>query len=214
MLDSLQHRGRRGRLVKELSGKYPYSEEVLKAIGTVPRHIFVDAGLDHMAYQDLPLPIAARQTISQPSTVALQTHLLGIKKWDKVLEVGTGCGYQTAVLAMMGARVYSIERQKELYLAAQKNLARMECLAPLLFLGDGYAGLPGFAPFRGIVVTCGAPEIPRQLLLQLEIGGKMVVPVGNGKQEMFVITRKSEWKFDSVSHGECSFVPMLEGVNK
>lgn len=214
MLDTLLHKGKRNRMIRELSAKYPYGKEVLDAMGTVPRHLFVDGGLDHLAYEDRPLPIGAKQTISQPSTVAMQSHLLGAGPEDKVLEVGTGCGYQTAVLAQLGARVFSIERQGELYLRAKQNLARIGCEGPRLFLGDGYAGLPEFAPFKGIVVTCGAPEIPRELLLQLEIGGRMVIPVGSGQQQMLVITRVSEREFRRDCRGECSFVPMLEGVNQ
>ncbi|MEG0519013.1 MAG: protein-L-isoaspartate(D-aspartate) O-methyltransferase [Bacteroidales bacterium] len=216
MLDSLLQKGKRAKLVKEISGKFAYDNQVLMAMSVVPRHLFVDIGLDHLAYEDKPLPIAAKQTISQPSTVAMQTHLLGIKRGDKVLEIGTGCGYQTAILAHMGARVYSIERQRELYIAAQKNLAKTEYDKPILFFGDGYAGLPQFAPFKAIIVTCGAPDIPQDLLMQLEIGGRMVIPLGeqeNG-QQLAVITRKSELEFDKQMAGRCSFVPMLQGVVK
>ncbi|MEF9986268.1 MAG: protein-L-isoaspartate(D-aspartate) O-methyltransferase, partial [Bacteroidales bacterium] len=185
MLDSLLQKGKRAKLIKEISANFAYENEVLRAMNVVPRHLFIDSGLEHLAYEDKPLPIAAKQTISQPSTVAIQTHLLNVKKWDKVLEIGTGCGYQTAILAEIGLRVYSIERQKELYIAAQKNLAKIGYDKPLIFFGDGYAGLPKFAPFKAILVTCGATEIPQELLLQLEIGGKMVIPIGeqnNGQQ--------------------------------
>lgn len=214
MLDSLLQKGKRANLVKELTGKFVFGNEVLDAIKTVPRHLFVAAGLEHLAYEDRPLPIAAGQTISQPSTVAMQTSLLGLKRWDKVLEVGTGCGYQTAILAEMGLRVYSMERQKELYMAAQKNLARTGYDKPLLFLGDGYAGLPQFAPFKGILVTCGVPRVPEALLMQLEVGGRMVIPLGDQQQgqELSVITRKSEFEFDKSNHGRYNFVPMLDGV--
>lgn len=216
MLDSLLQKGKRANLIKEISRKFAYDSEVLRAMNTVPRHLFVDAGLEHLSYEDKPLPIAAKQTISQPSTVAMQTHLLDIKKWDKVLEIGTGCGYQTAVLAEIGARVYTIERQKELYIAAQKNLAKTGYDKPILFFGDGYAGLEQFAPFKAIVVTCGAADIPENLLMQLEIGGKMVIPIGeqSNEQQLSVITRKGESEFDRTTHGEYSFVPMLSGVCK
>lgn len=216
MLDSLLHKGKRRKLVKEISTRFAYDKEVLRAIENVPRHLFVEIGLDYLAYEDKPLPIASGQTISQPSTVAMQTHLARLQPGDRVLEIGTGCGYQTAVLVEMGMKVYSIERQKALYLAAQRNLARLEYYSPLLVLGDGYAGLPRFAPFKAIVITCGAPEIPRELLLQLEIGGRMVVPVGEteGQQELLVIQRKNEIEFDKTVHGKCSFVPMLGGVCK
>lgn len=216
MLDSLLHKGKRRKLVKEISTRFAYDVQVVRALENVPRHLFVEVGLDHLAYEDKPLPIAAGQTISQPTTVAMQTHLAKLKPGDKVLEVGTGCGYQTAVLAEIGVKVYSIERQKDLYLAAQRNLARLEYYTPMLILGDGYAGLPQFGPFRAIIITCGAPEIPRDLLLQLEIGGRMVVPVGEKEtqQELLVIQRKSELEFDKTVHGKCSFVPMLSGICK
>lgn len=213
MVDTLLQQGKRAGLVKELTGKPGCDKEVLDAMKAVPRHLFVAPGLEHLAYEDKPLPIAAGQTISQPSTVAVQTSLLGLKRWDKVLEVGTGCGYQTAILAEMGLRVYSMERQKELYIAAQKHLARTGYDKPLLFLGDGYAGLPQFAPFKGILVTCGVPRLPERLLMQLEIGGRMVIPLGGPQgQELAVITRKSELEFDKTTHGSYNFVPMLAGV--
>lgn len=208
--------GMRKKMVQQLQQKFQYGREVLEAMNAVPRHLFIEKGMEHLAYEDKPLPIAAGQTISQPSTVALQTHLSGVQKWDKVLEIGTGCGYQTAVLAQLGARVYSIERQRELYLAAQKNLARMGYDKPLLFFGDGYKGLPQFAPFKAIIVTCGAPQLPQELLLQLEIGSRMVIPIGEeGQQQtLAVIERIGEKEFNKTTHGKCSFVPMLEGTNK
>lgn len=208
--------GMRKKMVQQLQQKFQYGREVLEAMNAVPRHLFIEKGMEHLAYEDKPLPIAAGQTISQPSTVALQTHLSGVQKWDKVLEIGTGCGYQTAVLAQLGARVYSIERQRELYLAAQKNLARMGYDKPLLFFRDGYKGLPQFAPFKAIIVTCGAPQLPQELLLQLEIGGRMVIPIGEeGQQQtLAVIERIGEKEFNKTTHGKCSFVPMLEGTNK
>ncbi len=208
--------GMRRMMVQQLQQKFPYDEEVLKAMNAVPRHLFLEKGMEHLAYEDKPLPIAAGQTISQPSTVAMQMHLSGIRKWEKVLEIGTGCGYQTAVLAQLGARVYSVERQRELYMAAQKNLARTGYDRPLLFFGDGYKGLPQFAPFKAIIVACGAPQIPQELLLQLEIGGRMVIPIGENEQQqvLTVIERISEKEFNKTTHGKCSFVPMLEGTNR
>lgn len=208
--------GMRKKMVQQLQQKFQYGREVLEAMNAVPRHLFIEKGMEHLAYEDKPLPIAAGQTISQPSTVALQTHLSGVQKWDKVLEIGTGCGYQTAVLAQLGARIYSIERQRKLYLSAQKNLARMGYDKPLLFFGDGYKGLPQFAPFKAIIVTCGAPQIPRELLLQLEVGGRMVIPIGDAgeQQTLAVIERIGEKEFNKTTHGKCSFVPMLEGTNK
>ena len=208
--------GMRRMMVQQLQQKFPYNEEVLKALNAVPRHLFLEKGMEHLAYEDKPLPIAAGQTISQPSTVAMQMHLSGIRKWEKVLEIGTGCGYQTAVLAQLGARVYSVERQRELYMAAQKNLARTGYDRPLLFFGDGYKGLPQFAPFKAIIVACGASQIPQELLLQLEIGGRMVIPIGENEQQqvLTVIERISEKEFNKTTHGKCSFVPMLEGTNR
>lgn len=214
MLDTLQHRGRRKQLIDHLSSKYQFRREILEAMGRVPRHMFLEYGLDNLAYQDKPLPIGAGQTISQPFTVAMQTELLQLSKWDKVLEIGTGCAYQTAVLSELGYRVFSIERQRSLYQLAQKNLIRLDYHTPNLFFGDGFAGLPKFAPFKGILVTCGAPEIPTTLLEQLEIGGKMVIPVGNGTQVMNVIERKSETEYSLSEHGKFKFVPMLEGTEQ
>jgi protein-L-isoaspartate(D-aspartate) O-methyltransferase len=214
MLDTLQHKGRRKQLLAQLSAKFDFDPRVIDAMYKVPRHIFVEYGLDHLAYLDKPLPIGAKQTISQPYTVAMQTHLLNekVSKFEKVLEIGTGCAYQTAVLAQMGMRVYSIERQRSLYMLGQKNLTRLEYHTPLLFFGDGFAGLPQFAPFKGILITCGAPEIPNELLRQLAVGGRMVIPIGTGTQRMVVIDRVSEKDFTRSEHGDYKFVPMLSGT--
>ncbi|EKD32484.1 MAG: hypothetical protein ACD_77C00084G0004 [uncultured bacterium] len=212
MLDSLQHKGRRKQLVDLISQKYNFDPAILDAMNKVPRHMFLEYGLDHLAYLDKPLPIGAGQTISQPFTVAIQTQLLGLKKWEKVLEIGTGCAYQTAVLAQMGYRVYSIERQKSLYMLAQQNLSNLEFHNPVLFHGDGFAGLPKFAPFKGILITCGAPEVPQKLLEQLSIGGKLVIPLGVETQTMLVIERTGPDEYNTTEHGEFKFVPMLEGT--
>jgi len=212
MLDTLQHRGRRRQLIEQLSKKFNFRNDVLEAMSSVPRHMFLEYGLDHLAYMDKPLPIGAGQTISQPFTVAIQTQLLNLSKWDKVLEIGTGCAYQTAVLAEMGYRVYSVERQRSLYQLAQKNLIRLDYHSPLLFFGDGFAGLPKFAPFKGILITCGAPEVPQVLMEQLAIGGRMVIPVGVETQRMLVVERKGENEYETSEHGEFKFVPMLEGT--
>lgn len=202
-------------MVQQLQQKYPYDAQVLEAMNVVPRHLFLEKGMEHLAYEDKPLPIGAGQTISQPSTVALEISLSGIRRGGKVLEVGTGCGYQTAVLEQMGTRVYSVERQRELYMTAQKSLARMGYDRSLLFWSDGYKGLQQFAPFKAIIVACCAQEIPNNLLLQLEIGGRLVVPVQEkGEQVMAVIERISENEFNRTTHGKCSFVPMLDGVNR
>ncbi len=214
MLDTLQHKGRRKQLLAQLSAKFDFDPKVIDAMYKVPRHFFVEYGLDHLAYLDKPLPIGAKQTISQPYTVAMQTHLLNekVSKFEKVLEIGTGCAYQTAVLAQMGIRVYSVERQRSLYMLGQKNLTRLEYHTPLLFFGDGFAGLPQFAPFKGILITCGAPEIPNELLRQLAIGGRMVIPIGTCTQRMVVIDRVSEKDFTKSEHGDYKFVPMLSGT--
>ncbi len=229
-IDTEYHKGMRTKMVKELregnnqslkasdsnhaSRSTAYSTGVLDAVSTIPRHIFVAQGIRHMAYQDKPLPIAGKQTISQPSTVACQSSLLGCIKGEKVLEIGTGCGYQTAVLAQLGAKVYTIERIKELCRIAKGNLKRLGYNNVTLCWGDGYKGLQQAAPFKAIIVTCAAETIPEALLLQLEIGGRMVIPIGekNKPQQMFVITRQSESNFHRTIMGECSFVPMLEGV--
>lgn len=214
MNDTSLYIGKRRKMVETLQEKFTYDTSVLDAINSVPRHLFLEAGLEHIAYEDIPLPIAAKQTISQPSTVAMQTHLSGVKRGEKVLEIGTGCGYQTAVLAEIGARVYSMERQKELYIIAQRNLAKTKYDRAILFLGDGHNGLPQFAPFKAIIVTCAAKEIPQELLIQLEIGGKLVIPIGEAEQEqtLNVIERVSQNEFNRTTHGKYSFVPMLEGV--
>lgn len=212
MLDSLQHKGRRKQLIDQLANKYNFDPAILDAMNKVPRHMFLEYGLDHLAYLDKPLPIGAGQTISQPFTVAIQTQLLGLKKWEKVLEIGTGCAYQTAVLAQMGYRVYSIERQKSLYLLAQQNLSNLDYHTPVLYHGDGFAGLPKFAPFKGILITCGAPDVPEALLDQLAIGGKLVIPVGIDTQTMLVVERVGQEEFRTTEHGEFKFVPMLGGT--
>ena len=214
MFDTIQHKGRRKQLLAQISSKFEFNPTVMKAMEMVPRHMFVDHGLDRLAYDDKPLPIGAKQTISQPYTVAMQSHLLAEKlaKYDKILEIGTGCGYQTAVLAEMSCRVYSIERQRSLYDLAQRNLLKLDYHSPLLFFGDGFVGLPKFAPFKGILITCGAPDVPQELLKQLAIGGRMVIPVGIDVQRMIVIDRVSEEEYVRSEHGEFKFVPMLEGT--
>jgi len=211
MGEDLKYKILRQRLVKHLRQEFQFDAQVLEAIAKIPRQLFVAKGLEHLAYEDRPLPIAAQQTISQPFTVAMQSHLLQVKKWDKVLEIGTGCGYQAAVLAELGAKVFSIERQKELYLQAQKTLWDLQ-YEVTLFYGDGYVGKPTFAPFQKIIVTCGAPSVPQALKEQLDIGGRMVIPVGINGQTMQVIERLSETDYRTTQHGSYSFVPMLEGT--
>jgi len=212
MTDTLQHQGRRRQLVDQLSKKFSFHPSVLEAMEKVPRHLFVEKGLDHLAYLDKPLPIGANQTISQPYTVAMQTHLLALSKWDRVLEIGTGCGYQTAILLEIGYRVFTIERQKTLYLLAQKNLNALGYNSVQLHYGDGFEGLPQFAPFKGILITCGAAKIPQNLLKQLCTGGRMVAPVGTEMQTMTLVERTGDDTFLEESFGSYSFVPMLHGT--
>ncbi len=210
--DTLLHRGLRKRLVDGLKIKGIRDERVLEAIGRVPRHLFMESGFLNFAYKDQAFPIGAGQTISQPYTVAVQSQLLEIEKNDKVLEVGTGSGYQAAVLLEMGARVFTIERQKELYVKVQKFLPSIG-YSPACFFGDGYKGLPSFAPFDKIIVTAGAPAVPADLKNQLRVGGRMVIPVGdNNKQEMNVVVRVSEDEFKTEKHGRFMFVPLLKGT--
>jgi len=210
--DTPRHQGLRKRLVDGLKIKGIRNDRVLDAIGKVPRHLFMESGFINFAYKDQAFPIGAGQTISQPFTVAFQTFLLDVQKNDKILEIGTGSGYQAAVLLEMGAKVFTIERQRELYMKVQKFLPSIG-YSPACFFGDGYKGLPNFAPFDKILVTAGAPFVPGDLKMQLRIGGKLIVPVGDeGRQEMYEITRVSEDEFSSKKHGGFVFVPMLKGT--
>lgn len=213
MKDTYIHQGLRKKLVHTLKRKGIQQAEVLEAINTVPRHLFMDSGfLDH-AYTDKAFPIAADQTISQPYTVARQTELLKVKAGDKVLEIGTGSGYQSAVLIAMGVQVYTIERQNELFKKAQRFLPKLGYRPKKMVFGDGYKGLPEFAPYDGIVVTAGAPYVPKPLLSQLKVGGRLVIPVGEDVQIMTVFERKSPTEFEKTEHGEFRFVPLLEDKN-
>jgi len=211
MEDSYRHKGLRRLLVEEIRKKGISDEAVLEAIGKVPRHSFMDSGFINFSYKDSAFPIGAGQTISQPYTVAFQTQLLEVKPYEKVLEIGTGSGYQAAVLFAMGANVYTIERQRELYIKSQKLLQQLDCKMKF-FHGDGYAGLPAYAPFDKILVTAGATEIPETLVQQLKIGGRMVIPVGgNNGQDMTLVVRKSETETEVTYHGAFIFVPFLKG---
>lgn len=212
MADLARHKGMRNKLVRILIAKGIRDKSVLSAIGKVPRHLFIDSSFEDFAYQDKAFPIAAGQTISQPYTVAFQSEKLGVSPGMKVLEVGTGSGYQSAVLCEMGIKMYSIERQKELFDHTKPLLKGLGYQLYMKF-GDGYAGLPNHAPFDGIIVTAGAPEIPKALLQQLKIGGKLVIPVGKEVQRMKVVSRKSERDFEIVDHGDFRFVPMLHDRN-
>jgi len=207
-----RHQGLRKRLIDGLKIKGIRNEKVLEAIGKVPRHLFMESTFIQFAYKDQAFPIGAGQTISQPFTVAVQTQLLEIEKGDKVLEVGTGSGYQAAVLLEMGAKVFTIERQKELYMKVHKFLPEIG-YNPACFFGDGYKGLPNFAPFDKIIVTAGATSIPEDLKQQLAINGRLVIPVGNEhRQEMNVITRISGNELRNEKHGDFVFVPLLKGT--
>ena len=189
-------------------------KKVIDALLKVPRHFFFDSSFLNFAYQDKAFPIGAGQTISQPFTVAFQTQLLDVKKGNKVLEIGTGSGYQTAVLCEVGARVYSVERQSELFIKAKEDL-KILGYAPGLFFGDGYKGLPVYAPFDGVLVTCGAPFLPEKLVEQVKVGGRIVIPIGDdGKQIMFRYTKNADGSLSEESFGDFAFVPMLEKVAK
>lgn len=210
--DSLRHKGMRKRLVEMVAGKGITSQHVLDAIGNVPRHLFMESSFVKFAYKDQAFPIGAGQTISQPYTVAFQTQLLNVPPNSRILEVGTGSGYQAAVLLEMGAQVFTIERQRELYVKVQQLLPGIG-YRPRFFFGDGYKGLPTYGPFDGIVVTAGAPYIPNDLKQQLKLGARLVIPVGGGEhQVMKVVERVSENKFDEKQYGMFSFVPLLKGT--
>lgn len=209
MIDTYKHKGLRTQLVQTIRNKGIMDINVLNAIEKVPRHFFFDSSFLNFAYEDNAFPIGSGQTISQPYTVAFQTELLEIKKGDKVLEVGTGSGYQACILAEMGARVYSVERQKSLYAKALKFIPSIGYIVKL-FYGDGYKGLPAFAPFEKIIVTAGAPFIPDALVSQLKIGGILVIPVGRGDiQIMTTVTKISESECIKREHGTFRFVPLL-----
>ena len=213
MKDTFKHKGMRQQLVDTLIKKGIKDKAVLNAIGKIPRHLFMDSGFIDHAYVDKAFPIAADQTISQPYTVAFQSELLQIKPGDKVLEIGTGSGYQCAVLIDLGAKVYSIERQQELFKKTSKFLPKIGYRAKKLIFGDGYKGLPEEAPFKSIIVTAGAPFVPTPLLSQLEIGGRLVIPVGDDVQTMTLFIRKGPKEFEKHEFGEFRFVPMLEDKN-
>jgi len=214
MKDLPKHKGLRNQLVKTIKNKGITDKKVLDAISKIPRHLFMDSGFIDFAYQDNAFPIAADQTISQPYTVAFQTELLELKKGDKVLEIGTGSGYQTAVLIELKTVVYSIERQKELYEKVRKFLPKMGYVAKKLSFGDGYKGWSEYAPFDKILVTAGAPFVPKPLLDQLKIGGRLVIPVGENVQTMTVYIRKGDKDFEKHEFGDFRFVPMLKESQK
>ncbi len=213
MKDTAKHQGLRNQLVKVLQLKGIGDKNILEAIKSIPRHLFLNSSFEDFAYQDKPFPIGAGQTISQPYTVAFQTELLKVKKDDKVLEIGTGSGYQTAVLCLLGAKVFSIERQNELFKKTSLLLPKLGIRPKHLVFGDGYKGLPNHAPFDSIIVTAGAPIIPQPLMAQLKIGGRLVIPVGEEIQVMTLLIRKSETQFEKHEFGDFRFVPLLEDKN-
>jgi protein-L-isoaspartate(D-aspartate) O-methyltransferase len=215
MTDSFVHKGKRKFLVEYLRNKIGISDEnVLNAINEVPRHLFIQSIFEEFAYEDRAFPIAAHQTISHPSTVAEQTELLELKKDEKVLEIGTGCGYQTMVLMKMNALVYTVERQKDLFEYSKIKLKELHCRPKFQSFGDGFAGLPTFAPFDKILVTCGAENLPTELLHQLKIGGKMVIPMGKtDEQILYRFIKVSEKEIQKEEFGAYKFVPMLGNTN-
>ena len=209
MKDTFRHKGLRQILVDKIRKKGISDESVLRMINEIPRHLFLDNAFVQFAYQDKPFPIGSGQTISQPYTVAFQTQLLELNPYEKVLEVGTGSGYQAAVLIGMEANVYTIERQKELFQKTKEFLPELGYNCNFYY-GDGYKGLEQFAPFDKIIVTCGAPAIPEDLIKQLKVGGRMVAPIGKGDvQVMNLIEKISETETKITTHGKFSFVPML-----
>lgn len=210
MTEQTKYIERRHRIMNQIARRANIDDKVIEAMKRVPRQLFIELRLREMAYDDKPLPIAAGQTISQIYTVAMQTNLLKLQEGASVLEIGTGCGYQTAVLCEMGYIVYSIERHEELHHVAQQNLDKLGYNA-LLVYGDGFEGLPQYAPFDGILITCGAPHIPEELIKQLAMMGKMVAPIGKVLQEMMVIQKISDQKKKITKEGAYRFVPMLSG---
>ena len=215
MQDSYVHKGKRKILVDYLREKMGIADEnVLAAINKVPRHLFLESVFEDYAYEDRAFPILAKQTISHPSTVAEQTALLEIEEKDKILEIGTGCGYQTAVLIAMDAWVYTIERQKDLHDFSHKKFRELHLRPKFQSFGDGFLGLPTFAPFDKILVTCGAEVLPTELLHQLKVGGKMVIPLGKTEEQILTrFTKKSEREFEREEFGAYKFVPMLNNTN-
>ena len=213
MKDTFKHKGMRNQLADIVAAKGISDKKVLEAIRSIPRHLFMDSSFEDHAYQDKAFPIAAGQTNSQPYTVAFQSELLQVSPGDKILEIGTGSGYQTAVLILLGARVFSIERQLELFKRTSLFLPKLGYRAKKLIFGDGYKGMPEEAPFDKIIVTAGAPMVPKALLAQLKVGGRLVIPVGDQVQVMTLYERVSEKEFKKTEFGEFRFVPLLEDKN-
>lgn len=213
LIDNYKHKGLREKLVFELSEQGIQDENVLNAIKKVPRHLFLDSAFEDFAYEDRAFSILAEQTISRPLTVAFQTQLLQIQEGEKVLEIGTGSGYQTAILCELKTKVYTVERQKSLFDFSSKKLKQLGYSVAYQTFGDGYVGLPTFAPFDKILVTCGAASLPDELLNQLKIGGILVVPIGKDEQIMTVYLKTSSSTFEKMEFGNFNFVPMLNKRN-
>ncbi|MEN8745574.1 MAG: protein-L-isoaspartate(D-aspartate) O-methyltransferase [Polaribacter sp.] len=213
MRDTSKHQGLRNQLATVLQTKGITDKKVLNAIRQIPRHLFIDSSFEDHAYKDKAFPIAAEQTISQPYTVAFQTQTLAIQPNDKVLEIGTGSGYQTAVLLELKAVVFSIERQQELFKKTSLFLPKLGYIPKKFIFGDGYKGLPAQAPFDKIIVTAGAPFVPKALLSQLKVGGMLLIPVGDTTQIMTLFIRKSAKEFEKQELGDFAFVPMLAEKN-
>lgn len=214
MEDSYRHKGMRRKLIQELEDRGINDKNVLEAFDKVPRHFFLDLAFMNQAYSNVAFQIGAGQTISHPYTVAFQSQLLEVSKGQKILEIGTGSGFQTSILSAMGAKVYSIERQKELYLKAKRIIHNLG-YNPKLFYGDGYKGQASYAPYDRILVTCGAPFLPEELLNQLKVGGILVIPIGEGDSQ--IMTRYIKVSNDEITkdtYGDFSFVPMLEKTTK
>ncbi|MBL7927272.1 MAG: protein-L-isoaspartate(D-aspartate) O-methyltransferase [Bacteroidia bacterium] len=210
MIDGFKHQGLRKEMIANIRAKGINDAQVLDAMQAIPRHFFLDKAFLEFAYVDKAFPIAAGQTISQPYTVAYQTHLLHVQRGDKILEIGTGSGYQTSVLCAMGAKVFSIERQRELFDKTKKLFELHLPYKPKLFYGDGFKGQIAFAPYDKIIVTCGAPSIPQALLEQLRIGGVLVCPTGVDVQIMTTVIKQSATKYETIELGSFKFVPMLQ----
>ena len=212
--DNFKHQGLRKKLVEELANKGISDKKVLDAMSEVPRHFFLDKAFLNQAYSNVAFQIGAGQTISQPYTVAFQTQLLKLSAGEKVLEIGTGSGFQTAILCALKTKVYSIERQRELHLSAKRILDKLS-YNPKLKYGDGFKGWDAYAPFDKVIITCGAPYVPEELMNQLKVGGLMVIPVGLGdNQKMLRLTKKEDGTYSEEVFGDFSFVPMLKDTNK
>jgi protein-L-isoaspartate(D-aspartate) O-methyltransferase len=212
--DTYRHKGLRKKLIDSIRNKGITNEQVLEAMMNIPRHFFLDTALDRIAYEDRAFPIQEGQTISQPYTVAYQTQLLEVEPYDKILEIGTGSAYQASVLAEMGANVFTIERQKKLFELNKEFIFRKKYPNIKFFYGDGFEGLPTFAPFDKILITAAAPFIPPKLVEQLKPGGKMILPLDDdGLQKMMRITKNEDGSYEEETFSNFSFVPMLKGRN-